>query len=135
MTPTPKDQAQNLTPAAIHSAHTLIKPHIHQTPLLTSKTLNTLASTPQPDIADAAAPTLRFFFKCENYQRIGAFKARGAFHALLRLLERCGGEEVRRCGVVTHSSGEFFLFIFYLFDVLYFMYGYMYIYMCVCNGW
>ncbi|PLB34778.1 threonine/serine dehydratase [Aspergillus candidus] len=103
---TPSEQAKNLTPAAIHSAHALIKPHIHKTPLLTSKTLNTLASTPQPDIANAANPTLRFYFKCENYQRIGAFKARGAFHALLRLLERVGGEKVRACGVVTHSSGN-----------------------------
>lgn len=50
-------------------------------------------------------PRLRFFFKCENYQRIGAFKARGAFHALLRLVEERGEEEVKRRGVVTHSSG------------------------------
>ncbi|CRK31673.1 hypothetical protein BN1708_018818, partial [Verticillium longisporum] len=55
-----------------------------------------------------AKPTLRLYFKCENLQRIGAFKARGAFHAIERLkLEpgwREGGGAQR--GVVTHSSGN-----------------------------
>ncbi|EEB91984.1 hypothetical protein MPER_09570, partial [Moniliophthora perniciosa FA553] len=48
-----------------------------------------------------ASPNLSLFFKCENFQKVGAFKARGAFHALSRLSE----EEVRN-GVVTHSSGN-----------------------------
>lgn len=43
---------------------------------------------------------MHLFFKCENYQRIGAFKIRGAFHALSRLSD----DQVRN-GVVTHSSG------------------------------
>lgn len=47
------------------------------------------------------------FFKCENQQRIGAFKARGAFHALGRLIEEEGIENVRRKGVTTHSSGQY----------------------------
>ncbi|KAE8153160.1 tryptophan synthase beta subunit-like PLP-dependent enzyme [Aspergillus avenaceus] len=101
-----------LSPSSITQAHTLIKPHIHRTPVLTNQTLNRLASTPQPASADQepevepAHPRFRFFFKCENLQRIGAFKARGAFHALLRLIEERGEDEVRKRGVVTHSSGN-----------------------------
>lgn len=113
MTP-PAIEAESLTPAAVQAAYSLIKPYIHRTPLLTCKTLDLIASTPQT--ADAligtpfegqapARPKFRFFFKCENLQRIGAFKARGAFHALLRLLEARGEEEVKRRGVITHSSG------------------------------
>ena len=48
-----------------------------------------------------ARPRINFFFKCENYQRTGSFKIRGAFHALSRLSE----EELAK-GVVTHSSGK-----------------------------
>jgi threonine dehydratase len=105
---------QSLTPSAIHAAYGLIQQHVHRTPLLTSQTLNSIASTPQPveSLANTpfegqtpARPNLHFFFKCENYQRIGAFKARGAFHALLRLIEAQGEEEVKRRGVITHSSG------------------------------
>ncbi|ODM14769.1 hypothetical protein SI65_09763 [Aspergillus cristatus] len=103
------------SPSAIHAAHSLIHPYIHRTPLLTSRTLNTIASTPQSaeslvgtpfEGQTPAHPCLRFFFKCENYQRIGAFKARGAFHALLRLVEERGEDEVKRRGVITHSSGN-----------------------------
>lgn len=102
------------SPSAIHAAHSLIHPYIHHTPLLTSRTLNTIASTPQSaeslvgtpfEGQTPAHPRLRFFFKCENYQRIGAFKARGAFHALLRLVEERGEDEIKRRGVITHSSG------------------------------
>lgn len=112
--PSPSSQAHLLTPAAIQAAHTLIKPYIHHTPLLTSTTLNTLASTPQTPESllntpfagqTPAHPKFRLFFKCENFQRIGAFKARGAFHALLRLIEERGVGEVKRRGVITHSSG------------------------------
>ena len=103
-----------LTRTAIEEAHALIKPHVHATPVLTNTTLSRLASTPQT--ADAlqgtpwegqkpASPTMRLFFKCENFQRIGAFKVRGAFHAVLRLIEAQGLDEVQRTGVVTHSSG------------------------------
>jgi len=52
-----------------------------------------------------ARPRVKLFFKCENQQRIGAFKARGAFHALGRLIEQDGLDNVKRKGVVTHSSG------------------------------
>lgn len=111
----PAAAAQSLTPAAVQAAYGLIQPYVHRTPLLTCKTLDTIASTPQTPEAlvgtpfegqTPANPRIRFFFKCENYQRIGAFKARGAFHALLRLLEE-RGEEVKQRGVITHSSGMF----------------------------
>jgi len=49
---------------------------------------------------------MKLFFKCENQQRIGAFKARGAFHALGRLIDEVGLETVVRRGVCTHSSGK-----------------------------
>jgi hypothetical protein len=107
-------QPPSLTRDAVTAAHTLIKPHIHLTPVLTNTTLSTLASTPQTADAlngtqwegqDPAHPKIKLFFKCENFQKIGAFKVRGAFHAVKRLIEDVGLEEVRRKGVVTHSSG------------------------------
>jgi threonine dehydratase len=105
-----------LTRASVIAAHELIKPHIHFTPVQTNTTLSNLASTPQTTEAlkgtpweghDPAKPKIHLFFKCENFQRIGAFKVRGAFHAVKRLIERDseGIEGVRRRGVVTHSSG------------------------------
>ncbi len=107
-----------LTRTSVQEARALIKPHIHLTPLLTCSTLNRIASTPRsPDSLSntpwagrsPANPTLRFHFKCENLQKIGAFKARGAFHAVERLQNdpewvSSGGREK---GVVTHSSGMF----------------------------
>jgi threonine dehydratase len=104
-----------LTRESIIAAHALIKPHIHTTPVLTNTTLSNLASTPQDPGAlkgtpwegqEPAKPKIRLFFKAENFQKIGAFKVRGAFHAVLRLVEEKGIEEVRRRGVVTHSSGK-----------------------------
>ncbi|KAF2488528.1 tryptophan synthase beta subunit-like PLP-dependent enzyme [Lophium mytilinum] len=99
-----------LTRASVIEAHGLIKPHVHLTPVLTNTTLSTLASTPQTPEAlkgtpyegqTPAKPEIRLWFKCENFQRVGAFKARGAFHALARL-----SEEEKAKGVVTHSSGN-----------------------------
>ena len=98
-----------LTRSSVFAAHELIEPHIHLTPVLTSTTLSTLASTPQSPEAlkgteyegqEPAKPKMRLFFKCENYQKVGAFKARGAFHAIARL-----SDEQLQKGVVTHSSG------------------------------
>ena len=100
-----------LVRSSVQSAHELIKDYIHETPVLTCRTLNDIASTPQTAEAligtpfedqRPARPKINFFFKCENYQRIGAFKSRGAFHALARLSD----EELAK-GVVTHSSGIF----------------------------
>lgn len=65
-----------------------VAPHVHRTPVLRSRRLN--------DILGAD-----IFLKCENLQRIGAFKARGAHNAVLSL----EGEQAAR-GVVTHSSGN-----------------------------
>jgi len=77
-----------LTLADIRAAHTRIKDRIHRTPVMTSAALNEKAGA-------------QLFFKCENLQKIGAFKARGATNAVLLLSD----EEARR-GVVTHSSGN-----------------------------
>lgn len=66
--------------------------------------------TPQGAESDTftgdAAPKVKLFLKCENQQKIGAFKARGAFYAVSRLIEERGLEELRRIGIVTHSSGK-----------------------------
>ncbi len=72
----------------VKAAAARIASHVHRTPVLTSRT------------ADAACGA-RLFFKCETFQRVGAFKARGAF-SRLTLLSR---EEMRR-GVVAFSSGN-----------------------------
>jgi threonine dehydratase len=74
--------------AAIRAAHARIAPHVHRTPVLTCRSLD----------AETGA-TLHF--KCENFQKIGAFKARGATNAVYSLTE-----EVALSGVVTHSSGN-----------------------------
>ncbi|MUP44382.1 pyridoxal-phosphate dependent enzyme [Gramella sp. BOM4] len=66
-----------------------IQPHIHRTPVLTSSLINEKAGA-------------ELFFKCENFQRMGAFKMRGATNAILNL-----STEKQKKGVVTHSSGNF----------------------------
>jgi threonine dehydratase len=71
------------------NCHKRIAPYIHRTPVLTSRILNELTG-------------VELFFKCENFQKIGAFKMRGAANAVLQL-----SEEQKRKGVVTHSSGNF----------------------------
>jgi len=72
----------------IQSAHSRIKPFIHQTPVLTSQQLNRIFGC-------------ELFFKCENFQKVGAFKFRGATNAILSL-----NEDQKQRGVVTHSSGN-----------------------------
>jgi len=74
--------------AAIRDAHERIRPHINRTPVLTSSRLNT-------------ASGVSLFFKCENFQKIGAFKARGATNAVFAL-----DEASAKRGVATHSSGN-----------------------------
>ena len=118
--------APPLIPTSIRTAHGKIKQYIHRTPLLTNRSLSRIASSPDPSafLADnpppfpsaeeEGVPRFRIWMKCENQQRIGAFKARGAFHAVTRLVDEMGIDEVRRRGVVTHSSGEF-LFVSFLF--------------------
>ncbi|KAH7148616.1 tryptophan synthase beta subunit-like PLP-dependent enzyme [Dactylonectria macrodidyma] len=106
-----------LTRDSVIEAHKLVKPHVHLTPVMTNRTLSELASTPRSASALAgtrwagrtpARPVMRLWFKCENLQRVGAFKARGAFHAVERLKMEPGWLEGggREKGVVTHSSGN-----------------------------
>lgn len=97
-----------LTPESIRVAHARIKKYIHITPTLTCRTLDHLASTAREGETDASVPKVRLFFKCENLQKIGAFKARGAHHAVLHLVDTLGIQELRRRGVTTHSSGDHF---------------------------
>jgi threonine dehydratase len=72
----------------IRAAHERIRAHIHRTPVLTSSRL---------DEANGA----QLFFKCENFQKAGAFKARGATNAVFSL-----DDATARRGVATHSSGN-----------------------------
>ncbi len=73
----------------LQDVHNRIKPYIHRTPVLTSQLLNVVCNA-------------EIFFKCENFQKMGAFKMRGATNAVLSLTN----DEKSR-GVVTHSSGNF----------------------------
>jgi len=70
-------------------AHKRIEAFIHHTPVITSQTLNKMTGA-------------KLYFKCENFQKMGAFKMRGAMHAVLQL-----SVEQQQKGVVTHSSGNF----------------------------
>lgn len=72
----------------VSAAAERIKGHAHRTPVMTSRTVNKELGA-------------EVFFKCENLQRMGAFKFRGAFNALSRF-----DEAQRRAGVVTFSSGN-----------------------------
>lgn len=93
-----------LTRASVAEARELIRPFVHRTPVITSSSLSALASTSGQG---KARPKFRLWFKCENFQKVGAFKARGAFHAIERLKKEPGwlaGGGAER-GVVTHSSG------------------------------
>ncbi len=69
--------------------HERVKPYVHRTPVLTSELLNNMCGC-------------KVYFKCENFQKMGAFKMRGATNAILNLTKK-----QREKGVVTHSSGNF----------------------------
>ncbi len=73
----------------IRAAAERVGPHIHRTPVLTCAALDRICGA-------------RLFFKCENFQKTGAFKIRGAANAVF-----CLDEERASRGVVTHSSGNF----------------------------
>jgi threonine dehydratase len=81
------DMAQ-LQFSEVEKAAARIKGVAHRTPVLTSRTADSMARA-------------QLFFKCENFQRIGAFKFRGAYNALSKFTD-----EQRRAGVVTFSSGN-----------------------------
>jgi len=73
---------------AIRAAHRRIAPHIHRTPVVTSASLDAMTGA-------------RFYFKCENLQKTGSFKIRGATNAIFSLSAAEAAQ-----GVVTHSSGN-----------------------------
>jgi threonine dehydratase len=77
-----------ITLDTIIQAHDRIKPHIHRTPVLTNQTINELVGA-------------SVFFKCENFQKIGAFKARGGVNAILQVVANKEGK-----AITTHSSGN-----------------------------
>jgi threonine dehydratase len=72
----------------IQQAAQRIQPYIHRTPVLTNESLNQKVGA-------------QVFLKCENFQKVGAFKFRGACNAVFSL-----GEDESTCGVATHSSGN-----------------------------
>jgi threonine dehydratase len=72
----------------IREAHTRIRPHVHHTPVITSNLLDRETGA-------------RLFFKCENLQKAGAFKSRGACNAVFSL-----APDEAQHGVATHSSGN-----------------------------
>ena len=74
---------------ALHNVRKRIAPYIHRTPVLLSTLLNELSGA-------------QLFFKCENFQKMGAFKMRGAASAVTNL-----SKVQQQKGVVTHSSGNF----------------------------
>jgi threonine dehydratase len=77
------------------AAHARIAPHIHRTPILTSSYLDALTGA-------------SLFFKCENFQKAGAFKVRGASNAVFGLSDADAAR-----GVATHSSGNHALSLSY----------------------
>ncbi|MFM7721294.1 MAG: threonine/serine dehydratase [Sediminibacterium sp.] len=77
-----------ITKATIEAAANRIAPYIHNTPIMTCKSINALYG-------------LDLYFKCENFQKIGAFKIRGGMNASLQLTK----EQMEK-GVATHSSGN-----------------------------
>lgn len=74
--------------ANVQAAHGIVKKYAHQTPVLTSSSINEIVGG-------------NLFFKCENFQKVGAFKFRGACNAVFSLTD----EEAQK-GVATHSSGN-----------------------------
>jgi threonine dehydratase len=72
----------------VQQAAERIKAHVHRTPVVTSRTLDELCRA-------------KVFLKCENFQRIGAFKFRGAYNAIAKLTA-----QDRKRGVIAYSSGN-----------------------------
>src|ERR1700756_2689892 len=85
---TPVSAYSHLTWQVILEAHARIAPRVHRTPVLTSDSLDAMAGA-------------RLFFKCENLQKTGSFKIRGASNAILSL-----SKEEAAHGIVTQSSGN-----------------------------
>jgi threonine dehydratase len=79
---------QEPTKQNIIDTHRLVKRHVHHTPIMSSKSINTYLGC-------------KLFFKCENFQKVGSFKYRGATNAVFTL-----GKIALKNGVATHSSGN-----------------------------
>lgn len=94
---TMKDATDMLIPTYddVLAAHERIRPHIHRTPVLTSSYFNEVTGA-------------ELFFKCENFQKAGAFKVRGACNAVFGLSDAMAAK-----GVATHSSGNHALSLSY----------------------
>ena len=91
MSTVPQIESSNFQPPTwddIREAHARIAPHIHRTPVLTSHSLDAMAGA-------------QFFFKCDNFQKTGSFKIRGAANAILSLTDAEAAH-----GIVTPSSGN-----------------------------
>jgi len=91
MSTAPQVESANFQPPTwqdIVDAHARIARSIHRTPVLTSHSLDTIAAA-------------QFFFKCENFQKTGSFKIRGAANAILSLTDAEAAH-----GIVTPSSGN-----------------------------
>ena len=73
----------------VQDARERVRPYVHNTPVITSRLIDELSGAV-------------IYFKCENFQKMGAFKMRGAVNAILQL-----DDDERKKGVVTHSSGNF----------------------------
>ncbi len=82
---------KNSTPPekALKTAYSCIRQFIHNTPILTSVSIDRIANA-------------SLYFKCENFQKTGSFKIRGAMNAVL-----CLSKTERAKGIITHSSGNF----------------------------
>ncbi len=78
----------NITKDSVSAAHERIKKYIHHTPVMTSASIDEIAGC-------------KVFFKCENFQKVGAFKSRGAMNAALKL-----SKDQLSKGLATHSSGN-----------------------------
>ena len=72
----------------IEKAYNRLRNIVNKTPIMTSRTVNRITSA-------------EVYFKCENFQRVGAFKFRGAYNALSKL-----SDDEKRRGIITHSSGN-----------------------------
>jgi threonine dehydratase len=83
-----RKKLMKITKEAVELAAKTIEPYIHRTPVLTSKSINELSG-------------IDFYFKCENFQKIGAFKIRGGMNATLSL-----SPAQLKNGIATHSSGN-----------------------------
>lgn len=78
----------NITKETIEKAAEMIQPYIHHTPVMTNKSIDEMTG-------------IHFYFKCENFQKIGAFKIRGGMYASLSL-----SPAQLQNGIATHSSGN-----------------------------